>query len=170
MTKPIKFKTNLIFKRIFFILMLIVIFYIIFGFSAQNGEDSGKLSLRITKFIVDHFLGLFKNFDNITRWQYINRLHPIIRKLAHFTLYTAVGFSVMGFWCTFDIKNKFKFLWSTLIGIAYAGGDEFHQSFIVGRGASISDVLIDSSGVITGIFIMIFMIILFELLSNWFKR
>ena len=169
MKKQIKFKTNLIFKRILFIIMLIIMFYIIFNFSAQNGETSGNLSLKFTNFIVNVF-SKFKNMDVLLRMHYIERLHPIIRKLAHFTLYTAVGFSTMGFWCTFDIKNKFRFLWSTLIGIAYAGGDEFHQSFIVGRGASISDVLIDSSGVITGIFIMIFMIILFELLSNWFKR
>ena len=149
--------------------MLLIMFYIIFSFSAQNGETSGNLSLKVTNFIVNIF-SKFKNMDDGLRLHYIERLHPIIRKLAHFTLYTAVGFSVMGFWCTFDIKNKFKFLWSTLIGICYAAGDEFHQSFIVGRGASIKDVGIDSAGVITGIFIMIFLILLFEALSNWFKK
>ncbi len=116
----ISFKTNIIFKRIFFIILLLSLFYIIFSFSNQTGEASGRLSLRVTKFIVDHFLSIFKRFDNIERWQYINTIHPIIRKLAHFTIYSGVGFSAMGFWCTFDIKNKFKFLWSALIGIIYA--------------------------------------------------
>ena len=55
MNKPIKLKNHLIFKRVFFIVLLLMLFYIIFGFSSQNGETSGKLSLRVTKFIVDHF-------------------------------------------------------------------------------------------------------------------
>jgi len=169
MNKQIKFKTNLIFKRIFFITMLLIIFYIIFGFSSQNAEISGNISLKVTKFIVDRFATI-KNMDNILRWQYINKLHPVIRKLAHFSIYSAVGFCTMGFWCTFNIKNKFKFLWSTLIGIIYACSDEFHQSFVIGRGPSIKDVGIDSVGIITGIFIMIFLIILLEALSNWFKK
>ena len=166
MKNSFKFEKHIVTKRIFFIIILVIIFYIIFNFSAQNGETSGKISLKVTKFIVDHFLSIFKEFDNITRWQYINTLHPIIRKLAHFTIYSAVGFSAMGFWCTFDIKNKFKILWSALIGISYAGSDEFHQSFIIGRGASITDVGIDSAGVITGICI----IILFILISKSFQK
>ena len=76
----------------------------------------------------------------------------------------------MGFWCTFDIRNKYKLLWSILIGVAYAASDEFHQSFIPGRGPSIRDVCIDSAGVLTGIFVMIFLILLFEAFSNWIKK
>ncbi len=51
----------------------------------------------------------------------------------------------MGFWCTFYIKNKYKLLWSILLGVSYAASDEFHQSFVPGRGPSIRDVCIDSA-------------------------
>ena len=169
MSKPIKIKKNLIFKRILFIIMLLATLYLIFRFSAQDAEQSGNLSLKVTNFIVNMFSKV-KNMDLALRMHYIERLHPIIRKLAHFSIYCLVGFSVMGFWCTFDIKNKYKLLWSILIGVLYAAGDEFHQSFVPGRGPSIRDVCIDSAGVLTGIFIMIFLILLFEAFNNWIKK
>lgn len=169
MSKPIKIKKNLIFKRILFIVMLLATLYIIFGFSSQDGEQSGNLSLKVTNFIVEIFSKV-KNMDVTLKMHYIERLHPIIRKLAHFSIYCLVGFSVMGFWCTFDIKNKYKLLWSILLGVSYAASDEFHQSFVPGRGPSIRDVCIDSAGVLTGIFIMIFLILLFEAFNNWIKK
>lgn len=169
MSKPIKIKKNLNFKRILFIVMLLATLYIIFGFSSQDGEQSGNLSLKVTNFIVEMFSKV-KNMDLALRMHYIERLHPIIRKLAHFSIYCLVGFSVMGFWCTFDIKNKYKLLWSILLGVSYAASDEFHQSFVPGRGPSIRDVCIDSAGVLTGIFIMIFLILLFEAFNNWIKK
>ena len=169
MSKPIKIKKNLIFKRVLFIVMLLAAFYVIFNFSAQDGEKSGNLSLKVTNFIVNLFSKV-KNMDTSLRMHYVERLHPIIRKLAHFSIYCLVGFSVMGFWCTFDIKNKYKLLWSILLGVSYAASDEFHQSFVPGRGPSIRDVCIDSAGVLTGIFIMIFLILLFEAFNNWIKK
>ena len=169
MSKPIKIKKNLIFKRILFIVMLLATLSIRFGFSSQDGEQSGNLSLKVTNFIVEMFSKV-KNMDLALRMHYIERLHPIIRKLAHFSIYCLVGFSVMGFWCTFDIKNKYKLLWSILLGVSYAASDEFHQSFVPGRGPSIRDVCIDSAGVLTGIFIMIFLILLFEAFNNWIKK
>ena len=169
MQKTIQFKKNLILKRIIFLAMLLATFYIVFNFSAQNGEESGNLSEKVTTLIVD-IVSKIKDMDASTKLHYIAQLHPIIRKLAHFILYTVIGFSVMGFFCTFDIKNKYKLLWSGLIGVAYAGLDEFHQSFTPGRGPSIKDVVIDSAGVFTGIFIMILLIILLESISNWLKK
>lgn len=169
MNKIIKFKKNLILKRIIFLAMLLATFYIVFNFSAQNGEDSGKLSEKVTIFIVN-IVSKVKDMDATTKLHYIAKLHPIVRKLAHFSLYTIIGFSVMGFFCTFDIKNKYKLLWSGLIGVTYAGLDEFHQSFTPGRGPSIKDVAIDSAGVLTGIFIMILLIILLESITNWLKK
>ncbi len=169
MNKQIKFRKNLILKRIFFLIMLLIAFYIIFNFSAQNGIESGNLSKKVTTFIVEMFSKV-KNMDVNLKLHYIEKLHPIIRKLAHFSIYTLVGFSVMGFMCTFDIKNRFKLVVSILIGITYAITDEFHQSFTPGRGPSVRDVCIDSAGVLTGIFIMIFIILLIEAFSNWIKR
>lgn len=169
MKKELKFKKNLIFKRILFIIMILTTFYIIFNFSAQDGEESGSLSKKITEVIVN-LISKIKNMDISTKLYYIERLHPIIRKMAHFGIYTIVGFSVMGFMCTFDIRNVFKFLVSFAIGVTYAITDEIHQYFIPGRAASAVDVCIDSAGVLIGIFILITMIVFVESIVDWFKR
>ena len=169
MPKTIKFKNNLIFKRVLFLIMLVIAFYVIFNFSAQNGEISGSLSRKVTEFIVE-IVSKIKTMDISRKLYYIEKLHPIIRKLAHFSIYTVVGFSIMGFMCTFDIKNIIKFITSLGIGVVYAVSDEIHQYFIPGRSAQILDICIDSLGVLTGIFILIILIILVEAIVDWLKR
>ena len=169
MQKTIKFKKNLIFKRILFLILLAVAFYIIYNFSAQNGEISGSLSRKVTEYIIE-IISKIKTMDISRKLHYIEKLHPIIRKLAHFGVYTVVGFSVMGFMCTFDIRNIFKLLISFSVGVTYAISDEIHQYFIPGRSTRFLDVCIDSLGVLTGIFILIILIVFFEAIVNWLKR
>ena len=169
MRKPIKFKNNLIFKRILFLLMLILAFYVIFNFSDQDGQASGSLSKKVTEFIVE-IISKIKTMDITKKFYYIEKLHPIIRKIAHFSIYTVVGFSIMGFMCTFDMKNIFKLLIRFGVGVTYAISDEVHQYFIPGRSARILDVCIDSAGVLTGIFILIILIIVMENIVNSFKK
>ena len=169
MIRQIKFKKNLIIKRVLFLIMLVIAFYIIFNFSAQNGEDSGSLSQRVTEFIVK-VISKVKTMDITTRLHWIEKLHPIVRKLAHFGVYTVVGFSVMGFMCTFDIRNIFKVLISFSVGVIYAISDEVHQYFIPGRSARVFDVCIDSLGVLTGIFILVIIIVFTEAIIYWLKR
>jgi len=169
MMKKIKFKKSLIFKRILFLLILIITFFVIFNFSAQDGEESGAISQKVTEFIVK-VISKVKTIDMSTKLRYIEKLHPIIRKLAHFGVYTVVGFSVMGFMCTFDIRNIFKLLISFGVGITYAISDEVHQYFIPGRNASVIDVCIDSLGVLTGIFILITLMVFVGSIIDWLKR
>ena len=169
MSNSIKFKKNLIFKRVLFFIMLVITFYIIFNFSAQDAEISGSLSRNITEYIVK-VISKIKTIDITMQFNLIEKLHPIVRKLAHFCIYTLVGFSIMGFMCTFDMKNIFKLLTSFGIGVIYAISDEIHQYYIPGRCASIMDVFIDSMGVLTGIFVLITLIVFVEAIVNWLKR
>lgn len=169
MSKSIKFKKNLIFKRVLFLILLAIAFYVIFNFSAQDGEISGSISQKVTEFVVK-LISKVKTMDIATQLRWIEKLHPIIRKLAHFGVYTVVGFSVMGFMCTFDMRNIFKLLISFAVGVTYAISDEVHQYFIPGRNASVVDVGIDSLGVLTGIFILITLIVFAEAILNWLKR
>ncbi len=168
-TTQIKFKRNLILKRIIFLFLLLATFCIIFNFSSQNGIESGNLSKKVTTFIVEIF-SKFKTMNSSMKLHYIAKLHPIVRKLAHFSIYTLVGFSIMGFMCTFNIKNKYKVFVSIVIGVIYAVTDEIHQSFTPGRGPSPMDVCIDSLGVLTGIFIMMLFVIFIEAIADWLKR
>ena len=169
MTKQIKFKKNLIFKRVLFLIMLVIAFYVIFNFSAQDGQTSGSLSRKVTEFVIE-ILAKVKYMDFELKSLYIEKLHPIVRKLAHFSIYAVVGFSIMGFMCTFDIRDIFKVISSFCVGATYAISDEIHQYFIPGRGPSIIDVGIDSLGVLTGIFILVTLIVFTEAIVNWLKR
>ena len=40
-------------------------------------------------------------------------------------------------------------------GILYAASDEFHQLFVPGRSGQITDVLIDSGGLLAGILLVV---------------
>jgi len=169
MNNLIKFKNHLMLKRIIFLIILLTTFFVIFGFSAQDGEESGSISKKITIFIVE-ILSKIKDMNYELKLDYISKIEPLIRKLAHFSIYTVVGLSMMGFMCTFNIKDIFKISITSFIGLVYAISDEIHQSFIPGRSPKLFDVGIDFLGVLTGIFIMIAIIILIEKIINYSKN
>lgn len=73
-----------------------------------------------------------------------------IRKLAHFSIYFALGFSCLLSFSDITRKNIF---YSVLFSFVYALTDEFHQSLIPGRGPQFTDVLIDTTGALCGSFI-----------------
>ena len=66
----------------------------------------------------------------------------VIKKSAHMLGYALLALSYLH---AFDGKiDKWKLIW--LLAILYAASDEFHQSFVAGRGSSVIDVGIDSIG------------------------
>ena len=144
-------KVNII--RAIIILLLIGTFIIIFGFSNQDGGKSGSISEKVTKWIVD-INPITKNLPEEEKQIEVENMHTFIRKLAHFSIYTVVGILLMSLCMTYRLKMKNKFIISLLSGFIYASTDEIHQLFIKGRSGQISDVLLDTAGVIMGIFIV----------------
>ncbi len=140
--------------RIILIILLLCTFYIIFGFSSQDGETSGTLSRKITENILK-ISDKYNMLEDEQKNEVLEKTETIIRKLAHFSIYTVVGLLLMGLLTTYKIKDKWRILLSLLIGIIYAVSDEFHQSFSPGRTPSIKDVGIDTLGVIVGILLLI---------------
>ncbi len=71
----------------------------------------------------------------------------ILRKLAHMFVFgvlarlLARALSESTFW-----SWKRIFTWSLVLAFLYACSDEYHQSFVPGRGAAAGDVLIDTLG------------------------
>ena len=79
----------------------------------------------------------------------INFIHFIvIRKGAHFTEYAIFGLLAAHAFRTSSRVwlQRHWFLVSLLLVVAYALSDEFHQSFIASRTASLYDSMIDSFG------------------------
>ena len=61
----------------------------------------------------------------------------------------------MGIMTRTKLKDKRRILITVVIGIIYATLDEFHQSFSPGRTPKITDIYIDTLGVILGILLVL---------------
>ena len=141
---------NLKIQRIIFGILTAITFITIFIFSNQNGEKSGSVSRDFTKKVIE-ILHIDKNLNEIEKENLIENSQFIVRKLAHFTIYTIAGINLYGFINTYNIKNKYKMIGTLLVGIIYAISDEIHQMFSGGRTPAVMDVFIDSCGVLFGI-------------------
>ena len=60
----------------------------------------------------------------------------------------------MSLMITYKLKELDRIAVSLIIGVIYASTDEIHQAFVPGRGPLVTDVILDSMGVLTGIFIV----------------
>lgn len=139
--------------RFIFFILTIATFITIFIFSNQNGEESGETSRGFTKIIIEA-LPIAKDLDEGRKAELIENAQIVVRKLAHFSIYTVLGINLMGFINTYDkLKQKDKILITILVGSIYAVSDEFHQMFSGGRTPAVGDVCIDALGVLFGLMI-----------------
>lgn len=152
-------------QRITFAILTIATFVTIFIFSNQNGSESGSTSREFTKKIIE-ILQLDKNLSESEKENLIENSQFVIRKLAHFTIYTIAGINIYGFVNTYNIKKKNKVLGALLVGVAYAMSDEIHQMFSGDRTPAIRDVMIDSCGVLFGTFIFLIFNRIIKVIKN----
>lgn len=127
-------------KKKLSIILVLIWMIIIFIMSSFNATDSANQS----NFIVNIIANIF-NINNIIL------LSLIIRKLAHFTEYLILGILVINMFTKNNAKKSC--LLSILLCIIYATSDEIHQIFTPGRACQIKDILIDSVGSITGVYL-----------------
>jgi len=80
-------------------------------------------------------LGLSKN------WSFL------FSYLAHFLEYTILTFLLIAAFREHRLARKTVLILAVLFALAYAFSDEYHQSFIAGRQATVQDVLVDSLAV-----------------------
>lgn len=151
--------------RIIFILLLLATFATIFHFSSQIGEESDEVSKGLLAKLIDIF-PYTKDLSDVTKEKLIEYGNPIIRKLAHFSIYALVGVWIMSYMSTFKTRLYKKWIVSMIVGVGYAIFDEYHQSFVSGRAPSIMDVWIDSLGVLAGILVVLIIISIYRALKS----
>ena len=137
-------------KKILTIILILIWMCIVFKFSSQPSTESSQLSGGITKAIL--------NFFNVLEGKTIeqqSQIETIVRKLAHYSIYTIGGILIILHVNLYKISANKKVIVSQLIGTLYAATDEIHQLFVPGRSGEIRDVCLDSLGVITGIVIIL---------------
>ena len=128
-------------------ILLIILYSVIFVFSAQSGEQSTQTSMSFSERAVE-----FLNTLSGGRWsrQLIEELvlyfeNPI-RKLAHFTEYTCMGILVYLIWRPWMQRGKKLYL-LILVWVFVSGAlDELHQLFVPDRWCSFVDVCLDTCG------------------------
>lgn len=156
---------NLKIQRIIFAILTIATFVTIFIFSNQNGDKSGSTSRGFTRKIIE-ILQIDKNLNESEKEELIENSQFIIRKLAHFTIYTIAGINIYGFANTYNIKKKNKVLGALIVGFIYAISDEIHQMFTGDRTPAVRDIIIDSCGVLFGIFIFLILNKIIKVIKN----
>lgn len=140
-------------KRAILIILLILTFFQIFRFSNQNGEKSSGISRKITTAVTKNVKKI-QELDKNKQEEVLGKIEKVIRKLAHFSIYMVVGMLMMLLMSTYKIKQLDRIAISLITGIVYASSDEIHQLFIPGRSAMITDVMIDTLGVLVGILLI----------------
>ena len=120
----------------------------VISFASSDDFNAGNTSRIIGPLI----LWLFPNTSPET----LAVVHFITRKVAHFTEYAILGFLAARAFRTSPrpaISHRWFLICATLV-VVYALLDEYHQSFVPSRTASIFDSLIDMAGGLTALVIV----------------
>lgn len=139
----------------FSFLPALFLMYMIYSFSAQDGVDSTNLSYEVSYQIVSAADNVFEvGLADFQKEHWAWRINGATRKLAHMTEYFLLAVAVSFPLYVYGVRGIWLLLLASLICVAFACSDEYHQSFIDGRMRSWRDVLIDSTGVLFGIILV----------------
>lgn len=136
-------------------LMAVILWMLgIFIMSAQTGDQSGGLSLGIVEAVLK-WIGQWVHLSEDSALN-TEMLHVLLRKSAHFMAYLILAILVRRLLAVdrFGLYKRQTFgmaVMTLLICVLYAISDEWHQSFVPGRGPGAMDVLIDGGGALLGI-------------------
>lgn len=127
---------------------------LIFRFSSEPQEESGDRSEDVTQAVVSVVVPGFDQLSEPQQQAKVEELHPLIRKLAHFSEFALLGF-LTGALLLVWRKCRYWICWAgpAAFCLLYAASDEIHQIFTE-RGPAVTDVLIDFSGSLVGLLVI----------------
>lgn len=127
-------------------LLVILWMGLIFSFSGQTAEVSGKISSSTTAKIIAQIYPGFDSLSPDEQAKIIDTTEHFVRKIAHLTEYFILS-ALLVFALLFnDFLPINRAILAVLISLVYAATDEIHQLFVSGRACRLSDILIDTSG------------------------
>ena len=142
-------------KRWMFPMLTVLWMLVIFLMSSQPADDSTETSLHVGETIGTVFVQGYREWPKEKQIEFAVSIDHPVRKAAHATEYTILGILLyMTSRKSFGMNPKSSFRTAFLTGTVYAATDEFHQLFVPGRAGMITDVLIDSMGVLFGCFLI----------------
>ena len=117
----------------------------IWGNSLRTGTDSQDMSEGILEWI-----NMFLRLEDLDM---MALLHHLLRKAAHITEFACLG-ALLAWRCRLE-EEKHTLALPVLLGMAAGLVDETIQLFTPNRGPSLTDVWLDSFGVVVGIMLLI---------------
>lgn len=139
-------------RKMIFPLLTFLWMVVIFSFSANPAEESTQISRSVGRMIGEICISEFQEWPKERQDAFAERIDYPVRKCAHASEYAILGMLlVLSVSC---YKRKNNVAYAFVIGTIYAAGDEFHQLFVEGRSCQLTDVMIDSMGVVTGILLI----------------
>ena len=159
--KDIKLKNDINKTKKILLLILVLIGCItIFCFSEFSASDSSKQSKGVTYNILKVLNGNKLSEKELTKLT--KKVNPVIRKIAHFSIYMTLAIFTYMFIEELNIKSKSEkeklrknIVYTCIFCIIYAIFDEIHQIYVPGRTGKVIDVIIDTLGVCMGIAIIL---------------
>lgn len=136
-------------KVILGVSVILIWMALIISLSHQPAPLSNSLSTGVTERIVGMAERLLPGIDLNPR-----ELNHVVRKSAHFLIFFVLGMLVTGTLSRLGIKGLRGAVIALLVCVLFAISDELHQLFVIGRGAQVRDVLIDSAGAAVGIILV----------------
>jgi VanZ family protein len=130
----------------FNIILLIIWLITIFMFSNDKAQVSSAKSDGISTTICNII-------DSNCSESTLDTIIFIVRKTAHFLEYLILGILVINVIKDYKVLELKYLITGVVICMLYSISDELHQLFISGRSCQIRDVLIDTLGSITGIYL-----------------
>lgn len=124
------------------VVLLALLLAFIWLHSMMSAEDSAEESQRVGQFLTP-FLELLVGEGNVT--------DHLVRKLAHFCEYGALGILAGALLLVKKESGIFRWSYALLCALAVAVIDESIQILADGRGAQVQDVLLDTAGSLTGL-------------------
>lgn len=137
-----------ILSTVLVVLWMLTIFY----FSHQQGTGSSSTSKKVSMAIVN-IIDVKNEMIEEQKEEIVRIIEPIIRKVAHYTLYMLGGLLIINNINAYISEDRRMVIYSSVIGVIYAVSDELHQLLVNGRSGKVQDVIIDSIGIFTGIVI-----------------
>ena len=140
--------------QILFAALTLAVMVTIFVLSSEDADTSSQTSSSLTKVAVTIIDKNYYNEPPAKQQEIWHQASIIVRKLAHFSIYTVLGFCASvaaGRRRLFTLRS----LGTVLFGFLYALSDEFHQSFSAGRSCEFRDVMIDTVGATLGMLISV---------------
>lgn len=138
-------------RKVASVLLLLIWLFLIFSFSASDGEKSSSMSDSVIKFFVKTLTNIEEDSEEME--DIINKYSFPVRKTAHFAEYFILGVIVLNLFLSFNIKKK-VLIYTAIFCILASIVDEFHQTLVEGRNGNIGDVLLDSSGSLIGSYLV----------------